>query len=69
MELFRSHGYNLTVKKTAPEYATELVLKYGKNYDMIVCSGGDGTLNEVISSVMRLDKKVTIGYITFGYDQ
>jgi len=67
MELFRSHGYNLTVKKTAARgHATELVLKYGKNYDMIVCSGGDGTLNEVISGVMRLDKKVTIGYIPSG---
>lgn len=67
MDLFKDNGYNLTVKKTAARgHATELVLKYGKYHDIIVCNGGDGTLNEVISGVMRLDKKVTIGYIPSG---
>lgn len=67
MDLFKDNGYNLTVKKTAARgHATELVLKYGKHHDIIVCNGGDGTLNEVISGVMRLDKKVTIGYIPSG---
>lgn len=67
IELFQTHGYNVSVKKTAYKgHATELVLKYGQNQDIIVCSGGDGTLNEVISGVMKLGKDVTLGYIPSG---
>lgn len=36
-------------------------------YDMIVCSGGDGTFNEIISAVMcHREKKPEIGYIPAG---
>ena len=36
-------------------------------YDMIVCSGGDGTLNEIISAVMcHKEKRPEIGYIPAG---
>ena len=67
IELFKSHGYHVTMKKTnAKGHATELVLRHGRNHDIIVCNGGDGTLNEVISGVMRLGKNVTIGYIPSG---
>jgi len=67
IELFQNNGYSVTAKKTAFKgHATELVLKYGHDQDIIVCSGGDGTLNEVISGVMRLGKEVTLGYIPSG---
>ena len=67
IDLFKSHGYNVNMKRTASKgHATELVLKHGSNSDIIVCNGGDGTLNEVVSGVMRLDKRVTIGYIPSG---
>ena len=33
---------------------------------MIVCTGGDGTLNETICGVLELPKKVTLGYIPAG---
>lgn len=46
--------------------ATEIVRKYGLGYDIIVCSGGDGTLDEVVSGVMELEKKIPIGYIPCG---
>ena len=46
------------------------VEKRGKDFDLIVCSGGDGTLNEVItglrSSEWYTEKKVPIGYIPAG---
>ena len=36
-------------------------------YDIIVCSGGDGTLNEIVSAVMTYkDVKPPIGYIPSG---
>ena len=33
---------------------------------MLVCSGGDGTLNEVVTGVMKLNHKPVIGYIPSG---
>lgn len=66
IELLKEH-YNIVMKTTDSKgHATDLVLKYGDKYDLIVCSGGDGTLNEVISGIMQLEKKVTLGYIPSG---
>lgn len=35
-------------------------------YDLIVCSGGDGTIDEVVSGIMRRKDRVPIGYIPAG---
>ena len=37
-----------------------------ESYDKIICSGGDGTLDEVVTGVMQAGKKVPIGYIPAG---
>ena len=70
-ELFRKtlEKYGFEPKLYITEYAkhsTQLVLEYGEKYDMIVCSGGDGTLNEVVTGVMQLDKKPILGYLPAG---
>ena len=66
-ELFRSNGYQVDLKTTqAKGHATELVLEHGLNNDMVVCCGGDGTLNEVISGIMQLGVKLPVGYIPAG---
>lgn len=46
--------------------ATRLTEEYAKDYDMIVCSGGDGTLNETVSALMRKGINIPIGYIPSG---
>lgn len=50
----------------APKDATEVVKEIGGNFDIILCSGGDGTLDEVVAGVMTLNKKIPIGYIPAG---
>ena len=35
-------------------------------YDLIVCSGGDGTLDEVVTGMMQCEKKIPIGYVPAG---
>ena len=46
--------------------ATDIVKKYAKGNDVVVCCGGDGTLNEVIKGVMTLETPLPIGYIPTG---
>lgn len=46
-------------------HATELAREAG-DYDLLVCSGGDGTLNEVIAGVLSGGLSIPIGYIPSG---
>ena len=45
---------------------TELAVHYGAWADLIVCIGGDGTFNEVISGLVRAGLKTPVGYIPAG---
>ena len=38
----------------------------GADYDLIVCTGGDGTLNEAVNGMMALEKRPPLGYIPSG---
>lgn len=64
---FSEEGYLVSVRCTQyPGHAVELVEEVGKDFDCIVCCGGDGTLNETVSGVMRLEDPPPVGYIPCG---
>ena len=44
----------------------ELIGEYDSGIDMIICSGGDGTLNHVMSAMMELDDKPLLAYLPSG---
>ncbi len=46
--------------------ATNIVKNELEDHDLVVCSGGDGTLNETINGVMDMPRRVPIGYIPAG---
>lgn len=46
--------------------ATDTVRQAGRDYDLIVCSGGDGTLDEVVCGIMEGGFRTPIGYIPAG---
>ena len=46
--------------------ATRIVIERGAEFDRIVCSGGDGTLNETVAGLMALKEKPALGYIPSG---
>ena len=57
LDAYTGAGYQIQVHVTQKSLdARDAVLKYGGKKDLIVCSGGDGTLNEVISGMMELTK-------------
>lgn len=68
LKIFSNAGYEVTVYPSkASRDAYDYVKKSEGIYDIISCSGGDGTLNEVVSAVMEY-KGVhpPIGYIPGG---
>lgn len=60
-------GYEVTVIPTAGiGDAVSITRKHASDYDLLVCSGGDGTLDEVVTGMMKCEHKVPIGYIPSG---
>lgn len=67
VECFCQADYEVTIYATqACREATELVLEKGEQYDVVACSGGDGTINEVVTGIMQLSQKPLCGYIPMG---
>ncbi|MCQ2462417.1 MAG: YegS/Rv2252/BmrU family lipid kinase [Clostridia bacterium] len=67
ISMFPQTGYEFTVKKTERSgHATELVRQFAAGHDLIVCAGGDGTLNETINGMMEQEPRVPVGYIPMG---
>lgn len=44
----------------------QAVIEYASKVDLIVCCGGDGTFNEMISGVVKSGVDVPVGYIPAG---
>lgn len=68
IQIFQSGGYEVvTYFTTGPDDAERKVIADGGAYDLIVCAGGDGTLNNTIRGYMSMgEKKTPIGYIPVG---
>lgn len=67
IDVFTVGGYDVTVHTTqGPSDLTRWIREYGTQYDRIVCAGGDGTLNEAVSGLMRLEQPPALGYIPGG---
>lgn len=60
-------GYSITIITTRyAGHATELVREYADDYDLILCSGGDGTVNEIVNGMIRVENKKPIAYLPTG---
>lgn len=67
LNTFSVANYDLTVKACnlgvdIAKYVNDVCA----DYDLIICSGGDGTLNRVINGIVKKDKIVPVGYIPSG---
>ena len=60
-------GWDVTIHPTqGAGDATAVAAARAGEFDRIVCSGGDGTLNEVIQGCMKSKTQCPIGYIPLG---
>ncbi len=68
IDMFTKAGYEVTARPTQERMDACAAANYACNqgFDLIVCSGGDGTLNETIQGVMKSDNRLPIGYIPAG---
>lgn len=60
-------GYLVSVFVTAKRGdAADFAAQFGREFDLVCCTGGDGTLNETICGLAREDIRVPLGYIPCG---
>lgn len=65
---FQKNDFVVTVKLTERRgHATEIAASAkADGFDVVVCFGGDGTLNETISGLMKQECSLPLGYIPAG---
>lgn len=69
LDRFTAAGYQVTVHPTQSRGDAIICAQNAcdsQAYELLVCSGGDGTLNEVIQGCMNSAACCPIGYIPFG---
>ena len=68
LDIFTAAGYEVTAYPT--QYQGEAIQKVreARGYDLIVCGGGDGTLDETVTGMMERSRedRLPIGYIPAG---
>ena len=68
IDIFTKAGYEVTAYPTQAKGDGLTAVKERKlgYYDIIACSGGDGTLDEVVTGMMQCEKRIPIGYVPAG---
>lgn len=67
LRLFSQAEYEVqTFMTTGVGSATEAAARWGGEKDLVVCCGGDGTLNETVSGLLKAGADVPVGYIPSG---
>lgn len=68
IDIFVKAGYEVVVYPTQSyRDGYKKVIQYAKEeFDLVVCSGGDGTIDEVVTGMMKRTDREPIGYIPTG---
>ncbi len=67
IDIFVKANYEVTVRPTQEKHDAYITIsEIGNDFNLIVTSGGDGTLNETISGLMQLNDRPRLGYIPAG---
>lgn len=67
LDIFVKAGYEVTVHPTqAYRDGQRVARRKGGEYDLLVTSGGDGTLDEIVTGIMEGGHSTPVGYIPAG---
>ena len=67
VQVFEEAGYKVGIKYTKKRLdGTNIAREHGARVDLVVCMGGDGTLNEVIQGMAEKEITTPLGYIPAG---
>lgn len=67
LDIFAKADYEITIYPTRfAGDAKQFVEGLERSFDLLVCSGGDGTLDEVVTGMIAGEKEIPIGYIPAG---
>lgn len=72
IEVFQNAGYQVQMYLTREkkEDNTDFIYKNATDFDLIVCAGGDGTLDNTVSGIMKIERelkrRIHMGYIPCG---
>ncbi|SFA98112.1 lipid kinase, YegS/Rv2252/BmrU family [Acetitomaculum ruminis DSM 5522] len=67
VEFITKSGFEITIYSTLYSgHAKEIVKARAGEFDIVVCSGGDGTLDEVVTGIMEKELDTVVGYIPAG---
>ena len=67
ISLFNQADYEVNIHMTSGHGdATQFAQRHAQDVDLVVCCGGDGTLNETITGMVRCGATAPIGYIPAG---
>ena len=68
LDLFTKAGYEVTVHITQNGTDASEKARYAcdNGFDVLVCSGGDGTLSQCLQGLMDSERRIPLGYIPAG---
>lgn len=65
-KIFENYGYDVEIIYTEYKGHAKEITKKLKDVDLLICAGGDGTLNEVISGNIERHKPILLGHLPLG---
>lgn len=65
-KIFENYGYEVEIIYTEYKGHAKEITKKLKDVDLLICAGGDGTLNEVISGNIERHKPILLGHLPLG---
>ncbi|MCR5686585.1 MAG: diacylglycerol kinase family lipid kinase [Lachnospiraceae bacterium] len=67
VDIFTKRGYRVTIYPTQCRGDGEVIARqWAKGFVRIVCAGGDGTLDEIVTGLMSAGVRIPIGYLPTG---
>ncbi len=67
IDVFTKDGFRVEIYPTqGPKDAIRVVEEMAGRFDIVSCSGGDGTLDEIVTGMVKSGANVPIGYIPVG---